>query len=282
MKRQISRMLFGFGITAFILGWQFGYMDEIVGGVSGLVPDAIEEKASSAAPDADSAPDWLQRYIVNNPFLPGYDIDEDSRFSFSARTQIKRWPVLDVIDGDSLVVMDENKAEREVELAGIDAFELDQPNFGEDAYDNLLHCVEHKYDKSPDTIRMLIRDGFPEEAFEKGSKGGSVALDVTGEDARGRLIAYVYSYNRARSLRDPDKSKEVELSCSYTMVLRGAAFRTIDDPRLIEAESIAKDRWAGMHYVERRAEKEGREIKEEEKFIPPWEWRELKVKDDLP
>ena len=83
MKRQISRMLFGFGITAFILGWQFGYMDEMASGVSGLVPDAIEEKASSALPDTDTVPDWLQPYFVNNPLLPGYEIDKAPRFSMN-------------------------------------------------------------------------------------------------------------------------------------------------------------------------------------------------------
>ena len=271
MKRQISRMLIGFAITAFILGWQFGFMDEMIDGITGLVPDIIEEKAASAVPDVAAAPDWLRPYVVNNPFLPGYDPDKDPRFAIDLRlrTKAKLWPVLDVIDGDSLVVLDEDDRERQVELAGIDAFELDQPIVGELALERLSICAGHREKRGPSRKDDLIREGYPRTAFEKGALGGSVILDVMGEDEKGRMIAYVHQpvfFHNGR-YEDPERRPPTKISCNYQLVHQGNAYRTNDDPDFIEAE-----------------DRQGRSIRDRENptGIPPWEWLEIVAQDDLP
>jgi micrococcal nuclease len=73
--------------------------------------------------------------------------------------------IFKVIDGDTIIVIDSDKATFHIRLAGIDAPEFSQP-FGIEARDYLNS--HEKYD---------------------------VRIDVTGHDKYGRSIAYVYSFD---------------------------------------------------------------------------------------
>ena len=256
---SITRVLTAFGIAGLVLVWQFGYMDQMIDGALGLAPDAIEEKASLIAQDTNAVPAWLQRYVQNNPFLPGYDADNDPRFAVDLSSgKVKKWPVLQVIDGDSLVVLKKNRKVT-VNLAGIDAFELGQPG-GEEALKELERCTGHMDRGEAWGKDYLLRKGYLKQAFELGAKGGWIYLNETGQDKDGSLIAYVYGFTRGS-----EGFPATKWSCNYKQVEQGHAYNFTDAPVFVKA-----------------AEGQGASLIKHLNRIPPWEWRVIVAQDDLP
>ena len=167
-----------------------------------------------------------------------------------------------------MVVLYEDDREREVELDGIDAFELGQVPAGEKALERLRSCVGHHEGRGTGSWGRdyMLRKGYPELAYEKGALGGLVFLRVMREDEQGRLIAYVYGASISGvDYFGPDGPQTSEQSCNRRLVHGGLAYRTEDDPHLVEAD-----------------ERQGKPIRELGNLLTPFPWREISAQDDLP
>ncbi len=166
----------------------------------------------------------------------------DSRFVL-AGTPVKG---VGAVDGDTAIVVNRANKRIEVDLAGIDSPELDQP-YGKKAREFLAELVKGK---------MLGLDPAVGNAESQGAKGVLCEVEM-------------------RTVRDDEEALEVETSFGFlseVMVLNGYAWHikpakeingTIySDRRLAKDERIARKEQAGLW-----ADKEA---------IPPWEWRRRK------
>jgi len=147
--------------------------------------------------------------------------------------------VVRVSDGDTIVVLDSNKQQHKIRLAGIDAPESQQP-FGEASRKHLAQLVA----------------------------GKTVSIDWTKHDKYGRIVGKV---RVAPSDACPDSRPECPktLDACLAQITSGLAWHF----KRYQAEQSEEDRERyAFAEVEARAKRAG--LWKDASPMPPWEWRE--------
>jgi endonuclease YncB( thermonuclease family) len=141
--------------------------------------------------------------------------------------------VVVVTDGDTIRVLDANRVQHKIRLAGIDAPERGQP-FGN---------ASRKY------LASLVA-------------GKAVRIESTKKDRYGRVLGKVWVQPRDC----PSCSKT--LNANHAQILAGMAWRYLDYVKDLSPEDRGR-----YESAEAEARKRKRGLWREENAIPPWAWR---------
>jgi endonuclease YncB( thermonuclease family) len=158
--------------------------------------------------------------------------------SASVRAEMLEGRVVRVTDGDTIIVLDANKRQHKVRLAGIDAPESKQP-YGQASRKHLAELVA----------------------------GKEVAVEWNKHDKYGRIVGKVM-------VASPDACPDARLDCPKTLdaclaqITSGLAWHF----KRYESEQTEEDRHRyAFAEEEARAKRAG--LWKEPNPVPPWEWR---------
>jgi endonuclease YncB( thermonuclease family) len=158
--------------------------------------------------------------------------------SVSARAELLEGKVVRVVDGDTIVVLDVDRRQHKVRLAGIDAPESKQP-YGQASRKHLAELVANK----------------------------NVAVEWAKHDKYGRIVGKVM-------VASPDTCPDARRECPKTLdaclaqITSGLAWHF----KRYESEQSEEDRHR-YAFAEEEATAKRVGLWKEPNPIPPWEWR---------